>query len=1347
MAAGNITWKQLFSATIRSRALAYFRAGKVKKITQEADGTYTGTVRGTRNYQVMIGVEDNKISKMACTCPYAQQGEACKHEAAMLYEMESEGLLALREDSGIDPAEVSVVLPDRSAGRKSKTEDPPDLPSKKSGAESLQSPVSRMGGESGQDKVRAASETALQQLVRQNLAASSDEDGEEASFIVDNYHYFNTQSMIRKAAIPQATYKKALALFRTEKPPFLTDAESGYLWVDGGKVRGGKCRVWSGCEDWSVGLTYSQDSVVRADCSHYCRHSYNSRSSIGHTPCEHEAAAILLLAQYLDDMDSTDSTSDLAETFLDHAASGSKQVFRDGTAARDKAAQNSLHLEVRLETPREDIGVYAAFYVGSSRMYKVKSLQELLDGFDKKATRTFGKATELYLSEDSLDPKSARWLEWLRDQYDDFCRMKRRLNGQKDDYSLHYSPYSSLTFPQTLLLDEGRIDRFFDLQEGVPVEYTRRTIRDTTKSQLTLREGKLDLKLQISPLTSRNGSRTFFEGIHASGEGAILLKGKDTVYQITSSSLTRVRSEHQKLCAALCDACDVDGKIELTIGRNRLNEFWHRVLPQLKEISAVSIDQEDMICRYIVPDPQYHFYLDEADSVVYGQAEASYGPERYQLGDWAPANESRVTEGFRKRSSEYDVYERFLRYLPEYDVRHHLFFGKMDDDQIFNLLDHGLQELMDIGDVHVTDHFKRLRIRRSMKVQVGVRLQSGLMDLQISSEDLDPQELLDILSAYKRKNHYVRLKSGDFLKLDGNETVASLQQMMEEMKLPLKGVVKGHMSVPAYRALYLDNMLSGMEDVYANRDSHFRSLVRAFKSVEDADYLVPSGIQARLRGYQEEGYEWLRTLDAYGFGGILADEMGLGKTLQVICCMLAVKEEDGAAREPLPADQDRLQQNGQNQDGPDPDGKTTDGPISDGYHPGGGTSLIVCPASLVYNWGEELKKFAPSLKTVLIAGTAAERVDLIRHIGEYDAAVTSYDLLKRDIDQYEGHAFRFAVVDEAQNMKNPTTAAAKSVKLIRARTRFALTGTPIENRLSELWSIFDFVMPGYLYDYRTFKAEIEVPVAKNNDQKAMDQIRRMTAPFILRRQKKDVLKDLPEKLEEVRYARMEKKQQRVYDAEVTKMKTKLRAQTDEEITRSRIQILAELTKIRQICCDPSLLFSDYDGESAKTGLCMDLVRSLIEGQHRALIFSQFTSMFEILEKKLQEEGIPYYKITGETPKRRRLDLVHDYNTGTVPLFLISLKAGGTGLNLTGADVVIHYDPWWNSAAQDQATDRAHRIGQTRAVTVFRLIVKGTIEEKILELQESKKKLSDDILQGDSISAVTFDKDDLMKLLG
>ena len=360
--------------------------------------------------------------------------------------------------------------------------------------------------------------------------------------------------------------------------------------------------------------------------------------------------------------------------------------------------------------------------------------------------------------------------------------------------------------------------------------------------------------------------------------------------------------------------------------------------------------------------------------------------------------------------------------------------------------------------------------------------------------------------------------------------------------------------------------------------------------------------------------------------------------------------------------------------------------------------------------------------------------------------VTSYDLLKRDIEFYEEKEFYYQIIDEAQYIKNHTTAAAKAVKAVKSRTRYALTGTPIENRLSELWSIFDFLIPGYLYGYDVFRNDFEAPIIRNEDKGALERLQRMTSPFILRRMKENVLKDLPEKLEENRYVKFDAQQQQLYDAQVLHMKQRIGMQDAQEFQRNKIQILAELMKLRQICCDPELCFENYKGESAKLDACVDLGDSGVVERNKLLLFSQFTSMLDLIAKRMEKEQISFYTITGATPKERRLQLVKAFNGDDTKVFLISLKAGGVGLNLTGADVVIHYDPWWNQAVQNQATDRTHRIGQTKVVVVYRLIAKGTIEEKIQELQESKRALSDQIIQGDTGQLGGMSREDFMSLL-
>jgi len=410
-------------------------------------------------------------------------------------------------------------------------------------------------------------------------------------------------------------------------------------------------------------------------------------------------------------------------------------------------------------------------------------------------------------------------------------------------------------------------------------------------------------------------------------------------------------------------------------------------------------------------------------------------------------------------------------------------------------------------------------------------------------------------------------------------------------------------------------------------------------------------------------------------------------------------------------------------------------------------ALVICPASLVYNWIEECSRFTPDIPAVVLAGNLSQRKKEIRKIGTERGGwlyITSYDLLKRDIAFYEGMTFSTIVLDEAQFIKNRKTAVSKAVRVLKGSHRFALTGTPVENRLSELWSIFDFLMPGFLYKESEFSERFEVPIMKKKDGSVSGKLAAMTAPFILRRKKADALKELPDKLEENRISAMEGEQRRLYDAQVVHMKQMLEnfSGSGEE----KVRVLAEITRLRQICCDPSLVFEDYKGTSAKREACMELIQSAIDGGHRMLVFSQFTSMMELFAQDLKKEKIPFYTITGSTPKQERLRLVNAFNSGDTPVFLISLRAGGTGLNLTGADVVIHYDPWWNLAVQNQATDRAHRIGQTRQVTVIRLIASHSIEEKIQALQEAKRELADSIIGSEGGSIMNMSAAELLELL-
>ncbi len=538
---------------------------------------------------------------------------------------------------------------------------------------------------------------------------------------------------------------------------------------------------------------------------------------------------------------------------------------------------------------------------------------------------------------------------------------------------------------------------------------------------------------------------------------------------------------------------------------------------------------------------------------------------------------------------------------------------------------------------------------------------------------------------------------------------------MEGLGLSPKDILTGHISIPKYRALFLNELIDDnaiISGATIDKSKDFKDLVKSYATTGDKLFTVPKSLDKVMRDYQKDGFIWLRTLRHNGFGGILADDMGLGKTLQVLSLLLSIKEETDRNKKPNRC------------------------------------SLVVCPASLVYNWQHEIKRFTPHLKCELAVGIKADRVRVTSEIEEEktDVIITSYDLLRRDIDLYKYLEFDCQIIDEAQFIKNPTTQVAKAVKSIHASFKVALTGTPIENRLSELWSIFDYCMPGYLFNYRHFKEAIESPAILDGDEEAMRRLKRMISPFILRRLKKDVLKDLPDKLEENIYAPMAKEQEELYKAHLQRIKLMVDSKNEEDFRRDRIMILSELTRLRQLCCDPGLIYDNYTGGSAKADLCLEMIRSAAESGHKVLLFSQFTSMLERLTAILKKEGIKHYLLTGSTQKEDRIRMVDAFQEDDTPVFCISLKAGGTGLNLTAADIVIHYDHWWNIAVENQATDRAHRIGQKNVVTVYRLIMQNTIEERIILLQNKKKELADQLLNTDSLRNPTLSKEELLELL-
>ncbi|MBO6300325.1 MAG: DEAD/DEAH box helicase [Lachnospiraceae bacterium] len=660
----------------------------------------------------------------------------------------------------------------------------------------------------------------------------------------------------------------------------------------------------------------------------------------------------------------------------------------------------------------------------------------------------------------------------------------------------------------------------------------------------------------------------------------------------------------------------------------------------------------------------------------------------------------------RNVSAETVVDELLIELFDEMDAKSFLLYSELNESELFCFLCDNLPRLEAIGTVLSTDKLKRSRVRYLPKVSAVVKAERGNLLLSISSAGISDEEMASILGAYRKKKKYFRLKSGEFVSLETKEEKAweTLSELYENYGKKNPANIK----IPMFRALYLKEALEKKEAVDFDPSEEYLELLKRMDPDSMKDQPVPKALEKVIRPYQIEGYRWIKLLKNCGFGGILADDMGLGKTLQVLSFLLSEKNKNKRKKK-MP-------------------------------------SLVVCPASLVYNWKREIETYTSELSVAIIAGTVEERSDKISRSLDKDIWVTSYDLLKRDISLYEGIHFANEIIDEAQYIKNHNTQASQSVRLVESDFRLALTGTPIENHLSELWSIMDYLMPGFLYDHSGFQQNYEIPIVAGNNPEIRERLRSMVHPFILRRMKKQVLKELPEKMEETIYIRLESEQKKLYQANAKKMRDELDHMSAAEFKTGKLQFLAQLMTLREICCDPALVYESYKGGSAKLEACLELIQQSIQSGHKLLLFSQFTSMLDIICKRLKEESIDFHRIDGSTGKEKRMQMVDSFANDDVPVFCISLKAGGTGLNLTAADIVIHYDPWWNRAAQDQATDRTHRIGQTHTVNVYELITEDTIEERIQKIKESKKQLAEDILSGGEISSASFNKDEMLRLL-
>lgn len=936
------------------------------------------------------------------------------------------------------------------------------------------------------------------------------------------------------------------------------------------------------------------------------------------------------------------------------------------------------------------------FKIGAANKYVLKNISQLVENVRKHEWAEYGKKLAFYHEQSVFTPESRKILSLL-EQY--ILHEKEVLQAYYSHCGYSYYSYVETLTKRKMTLSEEWMVKFAKVLAGQSCSVSGLG----TSSQITFTEKNPKLSVKVEAKVDK-GYRLVIPAAEVfQGQDQIAVRVESTVFVCS-----RDFSEQLGIIGGLFQG----KKTEYAIHPKDASAFCGSVLPVLKQYTNCHAAEE--LEQYEPKPCQIQVYLDRQAGEITAKPLCIYGETSYN-----PIQEITVSEMHRDFQKEHSLTDVLGQFFPSIGkARTEYVLSEEDEERVYYLLNQGISMLQQLGEVLVSDSLKRIQIVQAPKIRIGITMKSGLLDVDLEAGQLPAEELEAILESYRRKRKFYRLKDGAFLKLEDN-ALSAVAELAEGLELKGSQLAEGHLILPGYRSFYFDQILRENEgELQIKRSQSFKALLREMKNVEDSDFEVPEGLNAQLRPYQKFGFRWMMTLKQLGFGGILADDMGLGKTVQAITYLLAQKEAAGGWE----LNEDRKDR------------------LEPGY-----LGLIVCPASLVYNWESEIKRFAPGLDTVTVAGTAGARRERIQ-AGDGDVLITSYDLLKRDLEQYEDIFFQNVIIDEAQNIKNYTTQAAKAVKALKSAQRFALTGTPIENSLSELWSIFDFLMPGILNTNKIFREHYEQPITSNQDERVSGRLKKMIRPYILRRLKSQVLKELPDKIEKVIYSQMGGEQRKLYDANLQRLLASLNQQSQEEFRTGKLQILAELTKLRQLCCDPAMVYENYTGEASKVETCLELIRSAAAGKNQVLLFSQFTTALDILAGRLSKEGIPYYMLTGSTSKEKRTQLAADFNQDNTPVFLISLKAGGTGLNLTAASIVIHFDPWWNMAAQNQATDRAHRIGQKQVVTVYKLLMKDTLEEKIQKLQEQKAQLSDEIISEGSLKDTLATKEELLEIL-
>lgn len=907
--------------------------------------------------------------------------------------------------------------------------------------------------------------------------------------------------------------------------------------------------------------------------------------------------------------------------------------------------------------------------LGPKRIYVLRKIKDLLRAVNKKEPFIFTKTFAYEPLQHAFHTEDMEIIEILQrivkheDDYEQFQPVFSMSSGSADGRALKIPSM----MVDELLIKLEKVDCHF---ENGNEQFDKISV-ETSELPFTMELGKSQLgRFQLDFSNYMTATFLDFYGYLVNG---------NIFYKLTPTQITLMQELKNWRIQAK--------NTIMTIDSDQIEPFMSNVVPSLDRNAKLTIDKK--VSSQIAKFPlEAKMFVDREDDKLHVTLEYHYGEHTiHPFQKEKPASSGPIL--IRDMEKE----QRMMDVLEATPLQ---FNGKVlhieGEEEIYDFLFRTVPQLEGIVDIFLTNAVKSLILPDKAAPETNIDIDStgNLLEVSFDMEGIDEKEIANILRYAIEKKRFYRLPSGAFVSLETEEFQA-VQHIFREFKPHPSQLTENSIRLPLYRGMQMSEVTEGDKVKYGK---HFRRLLNRLKHPEELEFDLPEGLQAELRDYQQSGFQWLKTLSYYRFGGILADDMGLGKTLQSIAFILSEK--------------------GRNDVGP---------------------SLIVAPASLVYNWRNEFRKFAPSLKVEVLVGTPQERMEFMKSAAEADVWITSYPTLRQDIEEYKPKEFNAFILDEAQAIKNSATKTAKAVREIRAVTRFALSGTPIENSMDELWSIFQTIMPDFFPSLKDFR---QIPPEK---------VAKMVQPFILRRLKKDVLKELPEKIETVHYSELTKQQKELYLAYLEQIKTEtIDSLEGEGFQKSRMKILAGLTRLRQLCCHPSLFLEDYQGDSGKLDQLMEIVSTALANGKRPLIFSQFTSMLEIMQESFRKTGVKFFYLDGQTKPKDRVEMVDQFNEGEGDLFLISLKAGNTGFNLTGADTVILYDLWWNPAVEEQAAGRAHRMGQKNVVQVIRLITEGTIEEKIYELQQNKKELIDTVIQPGEQNITTMTEQEIREIL-